>query len=346
MNELAKNSVLLVGSIPLENREAVFDCIAMNLGSTITRIPDGETGRRSNWIAWQRDVFANAEGLLRIDGPEREYQLGAPFRIDGNHSASDIVLGIPGFAAEALRSYEVFHAKRSAGAFHPSARLQVSIPTPFAPVYSFLAYESQGALYHTYESAVLNEVSEICETIPPRDLAIQWDVATEMSIFEGLHPVPFLGNEPDSWLVNKLAQLGDAILEGVELGYHLCYGSMNNKHWKEPEDLGMCVWVANTVTTALDRTPDWFHMPVPIDRDDDSYFKPLSNLDLPAKTQLFLGLIHEGDQEHGVSRRKAAALRYINRPFGLATECGLGRYDIDTVPGIIELHGRLAEPDL
>ena len=43
---------------------------------------------------------------------------------------------------------------------------------------------------------MLMEIDAIQLAIPDRDLAIQWDVATEMSIFEKLHPLPFLGGDP------------------------------------------------------------------------------------------------------------------------------------------------------
>ena len=50
-------SILLVGSVPLADPEAVFRILASKLGMHAKRYPDGETGQRTNWIRWQRDVF-------------------------------------------------------------------------------------------------------------------------------------------------------------------------------------------------------------------------------------------------------------------------------------------------
>src|SRR5256885_1844921 len=47
----------LVGSVPLAGSGEVFSAVAQGLGSRLKRIPDGETGPRSNWIAWQLAVF-------------------------------------------------------------------------------------------------------------------------------------------------------------------------------------------------------------------------------------------------------------------------------------------------
>ncbi len=335
--------VLLVGSIPLTDRHEVLALVAEQLGTGLARVPDGETGVRSNWIGWQRPHFASLPGVEPIDGPEREYQLGPPFRLTGDAgtdsaAASPVEFGPLGFADEAIESHPAFVARRSAGDFADDARLQVSIPTPFAPLYSFVAYESQGAIYPPYETAMLREVARLCDAIPHRDLAIQWDVATEMSIFEGLHPVPFLGPEPRDWLLDRLAQLGDAVPGEVELGYHLCYGSMNNRHWKEPEDLGVCVATANAILDRLGRAVSWFHVPVPVDRADDDYFAPLGELRRSPGTALYLGLLHDADGLDGARRRAAAAARHTDVPFGIATECGLGRRDPADVAAIIELH--------
>ena len=47
----------LVGSVPLADAEEVFRRSAKVLGARLRRIPDGETGERSDWIAWQYPHF-------------------------------------------------------------------------------------------------------------------------------------------------------------------------------------------------------------------------------------------------------------------------------------------------
>src|ERR1700742_3580896 len=50
--------VHLVGSVPLDSAEDVFRRAAAALGDRLRRIPDGETGPRSDWILWQYPVFS------------------------------------------------------------------------------------------------------------------------------------------------------------------------------------------------------------------------------------------------------------------------------------------------
>lgn len=332
--------LLLVGSIPLGDTNAVLDAVADTIGARLTSVPDGETGMRSNWIGWQHAVFATQDALEQGAEKEREYQLNPPYRFKSGKSSADIDFSELGFAREAIKSYEAFAARRSAGRFPAAARFQVCLPTPFAPVFSFCAYDIQGEIYPLYERAMLMEIDAIRLAIPDKDLALQWDVATEMSIFEKLHPVPFLGDDPAPWLIATLARLGNAVPGAITLGYHLCYGSMGNKHWKEPDDLGICVSTANAIANGVTRTIDFFHVPVPIERDDDAYVAPLDNLTIADDTLIYLGLIHGADGTEGAARRIAAANKHIDR-FGLSTECGWGRMDVAEVRPLLALYGSL-----
>ena len=336
----SRSPLLLVGSVPLNDAESVLDAVADTLGHRLSSVPDGETGVRSNWIGWQHAVFAGQDTLEQGDTKERQYQLNPPYRFAAGKSAADIAFGPLGFAREAVKSYEAFTARREAGRFGPETRFQVCLPTPFAPVFSFCAYDIQGDLYPLYEAAMLREIDELRRTVPDDDLCIQWDVATEMSIFEKLHPVPFLGDDPAPWLIDTLIRLGDAVPGRITLGYHLCYGSMGNKHWKEPEDLRVCVEAANAIADGVGRRIDFFHVPVPIDRDDDAYFEPLGELTIPDDTLIYLGLIHGADGETGAQRRLSAAGRHLDR-FGLSTECGWGRMDASEVRPLLDLHAAL-----
>ncbi len=240
-----------------------------------------------------------------------------------------------GFADAATESYALFRARREAGGFRRDARFQVCLPTPFAPIYAFTEYDSQEAVYPRYEAAILEELDRMVRAFPVEDLAVQWDVATEMSLFERVYPAPM--DDPDGVLMSRLCRFGDAVPNGIELGFHLCYGSMNNRHWKEPADLAKLVWVANGLTGGVGRAIDWIHMPVPVDRDDDAYFAPLTDLRLAAETELYLGLLHLADGVEGARRRIDAAQR-VRRDFGIAAECGFGRMAATEVEGLLALH--------
>ena len=165
--------VHLVGSIPLETAEDVFEAIAATLGTLVDRAPDGETGVRANWIGWQHAVFARQDALEPGAERERDYQLEPPYRFKPGAGTDDLDLGELGFAREAIASFETFRRVKSCGGFGPECRFQVCLPTPFAPLYSFVAYRDQGPIEPLYEARMLAELEAICRAIPNDELAIQ-----------------------------------------------------------------------------------------------------------------------------------------------------------------------------
>ena len=61
---------------------------------------------------------------------------------------------------------------------------------------------------------------------------------------------------------------------------------------------------------------------------------------LGAGTELYLGLVHNTDGKEGTMRRLKAASSVIS-DFGIATECGLGRRERETIPGLLGIHQEL-----
>ncbi len=49
--------VQLVGSVPLGKADEVLRMVGSILGRRLPRVPDGDTGVRASWIAWQRPVM-------------------------------------------------------------------------------------------------------------------------------------------------------------------------------------------------------------------------------------------------------------------------------------------------
>ena len=189
----------------------------------------------------------------------------------------------------------------------------------------------------TYERALLAALGEIVAAIPAGRLAIQWDVCQEVLIAEGFFPDRPADHERQ--IVAELARLGEAVPPDVDMGYHLCYGSPADEHLVMPRDMGVMVGLANGVRQALRRRIDFLHMPVPKDRTDAGYVKPLTALAGFGDTAIYLGLIHHDDRPGDLAR--IAAARAVLPVFGVASECGWGRTDPQRVAGLLESH-RLA----
>ncbi len=336
----ASRNVLLVGSVPLESAEAVF-AAAGALGPSLRRVPDGETGVRKDWVAWQGAVMAQASGLA--PGTVRPLQGGYEFqlyRLAGE--PGEVVFGPLGYADVALASYQDFLRARTAGTLPAGTRFQVSLPTPLAVVLTFFEPDAIAAAWPLYEAALLGELARILGGIPHEDLAVQWDIAAEICfVLENPEMAAIL---PMAVLVDAIARVGNAVPAGVELGLHLCYGDPGHKHIIEPKDTALMVEFGNELIAAIERPIAWIHLPVPRERDDAEYFAPLRALRVPAGTELYLGLVHLTDGLDGARRRMAAATGTVGT-FGIATECGFGRRPPDTIASLLELHAEVARAD-
>lgn len=142
--------------------------------------------------------------------------------------------------------------------------------------------------------------------------------------------------------MERVARLTEAVDEGVKMGFHLCYGDADHKHFFEPKDLGVLVEMMNELATTVTRSIDWFHVPVPKDRTDEAYFLPLKDLELNNKTSIHLGLAHAWDIE-GTKKRIEVASGFLAE-FGVATECGFGRTGQDELESVLGVLAAVTEP--
>lgn len=337
---------LLVGSVNLESAEKVLSTAAQILGGSLRSIPDGETGVRLGWYSWQEDVFKRAPFMTRLgvgsganDGTD---QFGY-----GRYSVKGDLSGARfdklGYAEAAVASYKIFTDLRQQGKIPATVRFQVSLPTPIAPLAAMIEPDDYLKVEPIYDAAMREEIRQIGKVVPADALAIQWDVAMEIGILEGLQMLggKSIFQDPLNDMVSRLVKVIGWVPQGVALGLHFCYGDYQHKHWKEPKDTGLMVRLANSIFPGVARKIDWLHLPVPRNRDDDAYFAPLENLKLPPETQLYLGLVHYTDGLEGAKRRMRTAERHVGS-FGVATECGLGRRPPETIPDVMKLMATLA----
>jgi hypothetical protein len=332
--------VHLVGSVPLADAEAVFRTANAILGRRLRRIPDGETGERTHWIGWQARFIGNNPHFEMMPPNPNNYAPLPHFKLRSPLSSSEITFERLGYADAAKASYTVFSQLKQAGLIPASTRFQVSLPTPLAPVFAFIMPEDQAVVEPAYEAAMFAELDQIAAAIPHHELAIQWDVAVEFGILEYATSTAAF-EDAKKKVVERLVRLGNRVPGDVELGYHLCYGDAGHKHFIEPADASKLVEVANAISAGLSRQINWIHMPVPRNRTDDAYFAPLAHLRLHPETELYLGLVHFTDGVEGTWRRIAAAQKVV-ADFGVATECGMGRRNPETIPELLRIHSEVA----
>lgn len=329
--------VHLVGSVPLADSEEVLRTVSAHLGGDVLRIPDGETGVRTRWNSWTAPTYERTPGLELVPAPEGSYTPWPQARLAVD--PEQLVLERIGFADYAIESYGVFARLAAEGAIPPHVRFQVCLPSPIAPMTILIEEGSRAGVEPAHLRQLHAEIGEILDAVPHERLAIQWDVCQDVGIWEGFYPAYF--DDREQGVIDRLAACAAVVPEGVAVGFHLCYGDFQHRHFMNPTDLGVCTQIMNRLTATSPRPIDWFHVPVPIDRDDDAYFAPLGELVLGPATDLYVGLIHFADGVEGARRRIAPARRHVDR-FGVGTECGFGRRPPETVPALLDLHHEVA----
>lgn len=359
---LALRGAHLVGSVNQPTATDTMTHVAEQLGEHAARIPDGEVGERFHWMLFQGARLERTPGLRRVDGEpilHEGFDL-RPLILDGTVEPGDLEVPELGYAEAALASYADFRALRAAGVVPEGVRFQVSLPSPLAPVTSFVAAPLRAAIFPAYEAAMRREIERITDAIPARELAIQIDLATEFGYIEG---VSMGGGALVAWFAPEgagpaliaeaaaalVAPLAAAVPTAVQLGFHLCYGDVGEKHFVEPMTTQHLVTVANGLLEGVGRRIDWLHLPVPIERDDAEYFAPLAALRLPPQTHLFLGALHHEDGVEGARRRLQAAQPSLARAgvneVGVATECGFGRGPAERTAPLLALHREIIESE-
>ncbi len=337
-------NVHLVGSIPLGNATTVFERVSAVLGPRLLRLPDGETGDRNEWLGWLEPVFSRHPDFENTGESVFRGYISFRYALRADRSVKDLEFDNLKHAEVTIASWREFERLKKAGVIPSHCRFQVSFAHPVSVVDRYIIESQRNEIGPLYERALLDQIARIAAAVPHDQLAIQWDCAS--AIFRVLQTGEASRHGTDkeqkfARFSQWCAALGNAIPAGVDLLYHLCYGSASNKHSVEPLNMGDMVEMANRITKAIKRPIQLFHMPVPIDRSDDGYFAPLDRLELQPATRLSIGLVHYDDGVAGARTRLKAAEKHV-RDFLIATECGFGRYKKEIIPDVLKLHADIA----
>lgn len=332
--------VLFIGSVPLSSNEETFRTLAKALPTQLKRIPDGETSHRANFIGWQRPVFPTNVVQPRWGGqPPKE-------KADFKYTVSD--LKPTGYDGAAIASYAIFEKLQAESVIPSNARFQVGLPTPATTVRGFVETEYCAEIEPLYEERLLQAAKRIQAEIPHSKLTLQWDLPYDVAMIEverGRLIDPF--NDPyfsdvESGTIDRLARLAQSVAPDVEMGFHICYGDLYHVHFVEPDNMDLMVSLANAIQKRISpiHRISYIHMPVPKGRTDDAYFQPLQSLAIDPETQLYLGVVHPGDED-GTKARLEVAKKAYSGGIGVATECGLGRTPREELDSILTISARV-----
>jgi hypothetical protein len=332
------------GSLPFASAEEGFRWAGSTLGDRVRRIPDGETEPLRR--AWQPFLpWFRANPTLER-GPDIE------FGVD-HHEQYSVKDGVePAFDEPfqyqvwALDSYKAFKRVRDEGGLPAHARLMVAMPSAIDVVASSVTEGSYRPIFDAYMKQLKVSLETILENIPHEDLAIQLDSVFLPGVWSGdiaqyveMGIIPDFGLDRANVMADTNAQLA-LIPEGVEVGFHLCFGDGNAEGHSEdmetdvselPSDIGNLVELSNDLVKQAVRPVTFLHLATYQHWLEPAAYEPLRGLDV-GDTEISLGVIclrRDPDNEIGTAnarQRTASARSVIGDTFGIATTCGMGRF--------------------
>ena len=343
------SSVHFNGSVNLPDAETVMREISARVPVGVRRMTDGETGDRDYWISFQTNKFeAMPEFVMVHSGRFYETADDAPempqLKLADGVTAETIQWPNRGYADAYAASFETFRALQEDGTIPADTRMQLQYPTPLASMAGTIVPEDMPAVLRTYEAALLADLDRAMATLPHDRIAVQWDIAVEMGLLEGgfgTDPAPVEAIAP------AMVTCVERVPADVPVGLHLCYGDYGHQHWKQPASLELQVQLANAVSAGARRGLDFISFTVPQDRSDEAYFAPIAELATAAGTELNFALVpyHPETQPAGTTATQvglidAALARSPGgpRPWGICTECGMGRAHREDIPALLDLH--------
>ena len=334
-----RDTLLLVGSVPLDTPEQVFRSFGPGIGEWLSYIPDGEVGERRYWV--DGIAYRVLNGHPEIETIRRPAPTGdgvEEWRPRGGHDTFQfrvrpgvrrVRFGDPGwrlgYTRDAIGSYFVFRQLKKDGVVPEHLRFQVCLPLTYSAIGSYFPEaEELEKVVPGMTSALAAEVSEILRHIPARELAIQWDLAIENRFVEGHLARGDIGAAKTEVrrLALPAAEVCAAIPDEVHVGYHSCFGTLNGWPTRQPKDMRGTVLLLNAMTEATARSVEFLHFPT-AGSVDEGYFSPLRDLEA-GDARIYVGAIHHLHGSGGM-RAQFEVIRSMVPAFGLAAPCGFGR---------------------
>jgi hypothetical protein len=341
-------NIYLVGSVPMASARDVFEKVSAALGTRIKRLPDGETGKRADWITWLEPIFSEHSAFQKSGELFRVHASGTGrerYTLKPGIKPRDVHFANLFYADIAKQSYAEFKRLKDAGKVPLNTKFQVDLVPAHSVIWLFLVDALHAPIDPIYNEALKREIDKIAAAIPHDELAIQFDLASAVFARLERNEASSYGRtkaEMQDTFANIMVELGNRVPANIDLLYHLCYGDSGHKHVVEPSDMNDMVEFANRVSRQIKRPIQLVHMPVPRNRTDDDYFAPLRRLRLRPETELCLGLVHHTGGVEGTKRRLETAKRFVPR-FSIATECSFGRRDPGTIPELLRIHAAIAD---
>jgi len=344
--------LLLVGSIPFDTPQDVFEKFGAPLGRFLSAMPDGEVGPRSHWISRiHYQVFAGHPELEILARPRPDNGVERLFPHDNTDrwqfKVRDGVARVRfgdagwrlGFARDAVNSYFVFQTLKERGVLPRHLRFQVSMPmvNSALPPRVFPVAGDLDKIKPGFEAALRAEVAKIVEKNPGQGPRHSVGTARPRCRTSTAPSRSCRVRGRSSATCRRFATSRRIFRRTLRSAITLCFGTLGGWPRFQPDTLSETVKLANAFLAASGRRVDWIHIPL-LDTGDEAFFAPLAELK-HGGTAVYLGAIHNMERFH---ERVAMARKYLPE-FGLAAYCGFGRHPVSELPGILDDHLKAAQ---
>lgn len=225
-----------------------------------------------------------------------------------------------GLSKAAIDDFREVQRAKLAGRLSAATRFVVAFPTPYSILAGLDAALGSPALLPAFERVIVAEIAELLQAVPPAELAIQFDVCAETRVWESRGKDLGAPRDLPERLLESAVKIAEAVPTEAELGWHFCHRGPHGEV-AAPRDAAQVTRLAGAIIASTDRQPDYVDIPVPASRDDADYFTPLANLALWPSMDVYLGLVHAGDDVEAAWRRFYAASTVLSR-FGISPACG------------------------
>ncbi|AYF76390.1 hypothetical protein D7D52_24065 [Nocardia yunnanensis] len=343
---MGARNVHFVGSFPAVSTEDAMRAMLDGAGPRLRTLPTGET-TRYEWYVQPIIEGLVAQGVLAVkrsgswdSSRNRAVHRAAP----GARLTGDMMeLGYLGEAGEALPVFQRLRAERDL----PELSLQIGMPTDFT--LTFIAMGMCGVRKHrkAFRDATVRDIAGI-RALAGDDVVLQFEATAETVLMARTQP---LHRQADLalGLGRGIAELAAATPAGTRIGVHLCLGSMRNKARTTLRDTRPLVALANSIARQWPsgRVLEFVHGPLAAGdippSVDPGFYAPLAELELPAATRFYAGLVHETPTEAQQIETLHMVETALGRPVdGVASACGLGRRPRPIAEALVERADSLA----
>lgn len=321
--------VHLLGSLPGATAHEAMTTALAALGGHVALLPDGETGKRRNWIIHIIESLRTHPDLeLRSDGGWTDYDDLPRFGVRRGHTLFGATLDL-GHVEPFRDSFATFGTLREERG-RPDLTFQVGIPGDFDMALFALGPTGPLRYRRAFTEATLREIHTI-HAEAGDDVVFQLELPAELVSVARAPSV----TQPAAaaLLASGIATLVQASPAGARFGLHLCLGDMNHKALGRMTDVAPAVHLTRALLRAwpAGRPLEFVHLPFAAAEEpppeDPAWYAPLADLALPHATRLVAGFVHEDPTLQAQQQLLDLIEGLVGGEVDIATSCGLGRRD-------------------